>query len=258
VTRPLRFFLGGRDLEMATIAELVRGELGAAAVMDKGLGWGARAEAYAPEIAAWRAAGGTAVLVELPGVERPGPDVIEVDHHGGRVGEPSALRQVFALLGLPERRWTRHFALVEANDVGHVAAMRAIGASAEEMAAIRAADRAAQGITAAEEAAGRAALAAARTALGGRLLVVALPHGRAATVTDPLALEQGGETRDVLVLTPGGAQFFGRGGAVAALDAAFPGGWRGGELPRRGFWGVSRCLPEAALIAALAAVFDTA
>jgi hypothetical protein len=252
VTRPLRFFLGGHDLEMVTIAELVRAELGGAAVADKGLRWGARAEAYGDEIAAWRAMGGLAVLVELPGLEGPAPDLIAVDHHGARAAEPSALRQVFALLGLPEARWTRRFALIEANDVGHVAAMRAMGATAAEMAAIRAADRAAQGITPAEEVAGRAALMAARSALGGRLMVVHLPHARTATVMDPLALEQGGATRDVLVLTPGGPQFFGQGSAIAALDAAFPGGWRGGELPRRGFWGLGRPVEEAALRQAIA------
>ncbi len=252
MTGPLRFFLGGHDLEMLTIGELVRGEQGDAAVVDKGLRWGARAEAYAAEIAAWCDAGGVAVLVELPGLDGPAPNVIEVDHHGARAAEPSALRQVFALLGLPEARWTRSFALVEANDVGHVAAMRAMGATAAEMAAIRAADRAAQGITPAEEMAGRAALAAARSALGGRLMVVDLPHTRTATVMDPLALELGDATRDVLVLTPAGPQFFGQGKAVAALDAAFPGGWRGGELPRRGFWGLGHPAAEAALLDAIA------
>ncbi|WP_137177019.1 hypothetical protein [Roseomonas sp. AR75] len=251
MTRPLRFFLGGQDLEMATIADLVRTELGEAALADKRLPWGARAEAYAPEISAWRAQGGTAVLVELPAEDPPAADLIMVDHHGDRAAEPSALRQVFDLLGLPPERWTRHFALVEANDVGHVAAMRALGASEVEMKAIRAADRAAQGVTAAEEDSGRAALAAARATLGGRLLVVTLPHGRSATVMDPLALGLDDATRDVLLLTPSGPQFFGDGRAVAALNRAFPGGWRGGSLPQRGFWGVGRVLPEPDLLAAL-------
>ena len=249
----LRFFLGGQDLEMVTIADLVRRVLGPAAVVDKHLAWGAKASDYSAEIAAWRAEGGTAVLVELPldaGLG-PAPDLLLVDHHGDRAAEPPSLRQVFALLGRPEAEWGRHFALVAANDVGHVAALRAMGASVAEIAAIRAADRRAQGVTVAEEAAGLAALAAARRAAGGRLLVVALPHGRSATVMDPLAIGPAPAPADVLVISPGGPQFFGGGAAVAALDAAFPGGYRGGELPRRGFWGLGRPVPEAALLRVL-------
>ena len=255
MTRPFRFFLGGHDLEMLTIAALVRAQLGSAAVVDKGLRWGAQADAYAAEIDAWRAAGGTAVLVELPAPGFVGEDVVEVDHHGARTADPSALRQVFSLLGLPAESWTRHFSLVEANDIGHVAAMRAIGATAAEMATIRAADRAAQGITEAEEMAGRDALAAARFALDGRLMVVDLPHGRTATAMDPLALEQERALQDVLILTPGGPHFFGSGGAVAALDDAFPGGWRGGHLPQRGFWGVQGAVDEAALLGVIAQAY---
>ena len=161
----------------------------------------------------------------------------EVDHHGARAGGPSSLRQVFDVLRLPADRWTRNFQLVEANDVGHVAAMRAMGASNEEIAAIRTADRRAQGITAQEEAAGATALARSRERCGGRLLVVNLPHERTATVTDPLALASSQADENILVRTPNGLHFFGDGAAIAALDAAYPGGWRGGELPRRGFWG---------------------
>ncbi len=107
-------------------------------------------------------------------------------------------------------------------------------------------------MTPAEEAAGLAALAAARLALDGALLVVELPHGRTATVMDPLAVVEDTAPGDVLVLSPGGPHFFGRGNAVASLDAAFPGGWRGGELPRRGFWGVRRRIAEEALLGVLA------
>ncbi len=252
----LRFFLGGHDLEMLTIRDLVRECLGPGAVLDKGLAWGARAADYAAEIAAWRAGGRVAVLVELlaDAAHAAAPDLILIDHHGERVAEPAALRQVFTLLRLPESAWTRHFALVAANDVGHVAAMRAMGATVEEMAAIRAADRRAQGINAFDEAAGLTALENARRAFDGRLLVVDLPHGRTATVTDPLALRGDGVEEQLLILCPGAVHAFAQGAAVAALDAAFPGGWRGGELPRRGFWGLGRAVPEAALLAALESV----
>jgi len=87
------------------------------------------------------------------------------------------------------------------------------------------------------------------------LLVVRLPHGRSATVTDPLALGGGG-AEDILVLMPGSIGYFGTGAAIMALDAAFPGGWRGGALPARGFWGIAgETVPdEAALLAVLASV----
>jgi hypothetical protein len=249
----LRFFLGGHDLEMVVVADLVRGECGAAALADKALSWGARASDYALEIARGAADGLRPVLVELaPDIALP-EGTIEIDHHGEKAGGPCSLRQVFELLGLPEARWSRHFALVAANDTGHVAGMRAIGASNEEIATIRAADRRAQGIIPAEEDAGRAALAAARHALGGAVLVVHLPHGRSATVTDPLALA-GDTAPEILVLMPGSVGYFGSGAAIMALDAAFPGGWRGGELPARGFWGIAgeRTPEEAELLAVLA------
>jgi hypothetical protein len=246
-----RFFLGGQDLEMVTIAALLRGRLGPDAVCDKRLAWGAKASDHAIEIEAAAKAGLTPVLIELtPDIGLPAGS-IEIDHHGARAGEPCALRQVFDLLALPEADWTRHFALVAANDTGHVAAMRRMGASEAEIAEIRAADRAAQGVTLQEEQAGQAALAAAESALDGALIVITLPHGRSATVMDPLAIA--GETRDVLILSPTMTQFFGQGARIAALDAAFPGGWRGGELPRRGFWGSGRALTIDAVLAVLQA-----
>ena len=250
--RPLRFFLGGRDLEMTAIAALARAVLGPHAVRDKELGWGAAASAYGAQIAAAAGQGLTPVLVELaPDIALP-PGCVLVDHHGARASEPTSIEQVFALLGLPAADWTRDHALIAANDRGHVAALRAMGASAAEIARIRAADRRAQGITLEQDAAGRAALTAAERHPGG-LLLARLAHGRAATLTDPLA-ESGAPERDLLALMPGEAAFFGRGSGVAALDAAFPGGWSGGELPRRGFWG--RHFPDpveaAPLLAALA------
>lgn len=250
MTDRLRFFLGGHDLEMVTIADLVRAERGAGAVVDKGLAWGARASAYAAEIAAAVRDGVRPVLVELQADTALPDGAVAVDHHGARAGEPAALRQVFDLLALPPERWTRHFELVALNDVGHVRAMRRFGAGADEIAAIRAADRAAQGVTAAEEAAGLAALAGTEAALGGSLAVVRLPHGRTATVTDPRAIA--GDDGDLLVLSPAATHFFGAGDRIARLDAAFPGGWRGGELPHRGFWGIGRPIDSDEAVAAIA------
>ena len=239
------FFLGGRDLEMITIATLLTerrcaGDARMVRLHDAGLVWGARASAYRDAITVAVADRLGVVLVELdPDIPLP-PATIEIDHHGPRSAEPSALRQVFDLLALPASLWTRDMALVAANDVGHVRGMLAMGASAEEMAIIRARDRAAQGITAEEEAAGAAALAAMQVALDGSLIIVHLPHGRSATVADPLALC--GDLRDLLVFAPTSTQFFGCGARIDRLSIAFPGGWRGGALPEHGFWGLAQAL----------------
>ena len=89
------------------------------------------------------------MLVELEDDLGLGDHCLSINHHGPVAGAdaPTALHQVFDLLGLPPEGWTRRMELVAANDRGHVAAMRHIGAGLEEIREIRAADRAAQGIT---------------------------------------------------------------------------------------------------------------
>jgi hypothetical protein len=235
----LAFFLGGHDLEMLTIRDLVA-EVAADRLYDKGLAWGAKASAYRDEIAQAQAELLEPVLVELDddiGVR--GARII-VDHHGERAGRnaPTSLDQVFALLRLPAERWTRWLELVAANDRGHIREMRSIGASDEEIARVRAADRAAQGITALEERAGETAIENARRIAGGQLVVVKLPHCRTAVVADRLEMDRH-PPENLLVFSPSEVNFFGRGTLVRALDERYPGGWTGGSLPERGFWGIS-------------------
>lgn len=245
------FFLGGRDLEMVEIASLLacrqrEGDLRIAAVHDLSLSWGAKASDHGDTIWAAHRQGQVPVLIELI-EDMPLPDVfISIDHHGDRSGEPSALAQIFDLLELPSSKWTRRLALVDANDRGHIEAMRAIGASIEEMEAIRADDRRAQGISQDEEESGRATIANIHPDLSGTLLVAHLPHDRTATICDPLALS--GETRDLLIFCPLSTQFFGSGERISRLDRTFPGGWRGGQLPLRGYWGIGRRLAQGAVI----------
>ncbi len=239
------FFLGGRDLEMVAIRELLE-EVSPAELHDKGLAWGARASAYREEIEAALEAGMTPVLVELADDLGLGERAIRIDHHGSRAGKdrPTSLEQVFRLLGLPRERWTRWLELVAANDRGHVRALEALDATGEEIRRIRAADRAAQGITAEEERQAEAALEQAETCCGGALTVVHLPHNKTAAAADRLEPALGGPGyQNLLLLCPGEASFFGSGELVEALDRAFPGGWKGGELPERGFWGHAKLAP---------------
>lgn len=255
------FFLGGADLEMVTIRDLLACEA-PGRYHDRQLAWGARASAYAAEIGAELAAGRTVVLVELELDQAlPEGQYVLVDHHGPRAGRdrPTSLEQVFALLQLPAARWTRWLALVAANDRGHLAGMLALDppATGEEIEQVRRLDRAAQGVTAEQELAAPATVAAARVVADGRLTVVDWPFPRTSPVADRMETALGGPGyRNLLV---GGAEqvsFFGAGDAVAFLDQRFPGGWYGGELPVRGFWGHHRPLTEVEGV--LAAFFASA
>lgn len=235
-----RFFLGGRDLEMVTIRDLLQEEA-PGRVVDHGLAWGAKASDYREEIEEALAAGETPVLIELEqDLDLPRDRVRIVDHHGERAGgdRPSALRQVLDLLGLPEERWSRRLRLVAANDTAYLKGLEEAGASAEEIRRIRAADRAAQGITEEDEAAAVEALEGIERRAGGRLLVARLPRPRTSPLVDRLQPQLGGPGfENLLVLAPGEVNFFGTGKLVEALDDRFPGGWKGGALPEAGYWG---------------------
>ncbi|MCG6860683.1 MAG: hypothetical protein LJE70_05315, partial [Chromatiaceae bacterium] len=245
LTRPspdrLVFFLGGRDLEMVTIRELLEQEA-PGRFHDKGLGWGARASSYEGEIRTARSQGFTAVLVELENdLGLHDNALLIADHHGPRAGKeaPTSLHQVFQLLGLPPTRWTRHFDLVAANDRGYIPALTALKASPREIAEIRAADRHAQGVTAEEEAEAEQAARNLETDASGLLTIARLPHAHTATLTDRLHTDLGGPGyRNLLVLSPGEVNFFGDGQIVLALAERYPNAWCGGALPDRGFWGL--------------------
>lgn len=243
----LVFFLGGYDLEMVTIRDLLH-QVVPERVHDKRLAWGAKASAYSAEIRQALTRGMTPVLVEL--VDDLGLDattILVADHHGERAGEsqPTSLHQIFALLGLPPGCWTRWFELVAANDRGYIPSLLDMGATPEEIVQIRAADRAAQGIPPEEETAGERAVAQAQTVANGLLTIVRLPHARTATVADRLQPELGGPGyQNLLVYGPEQVNFFGSGTLVRALDERFPGGWYGGALPARGFWGHDAPVPD--------------
>lgn len=219
-------FLGAHDLEMLTIRELLQAE--GERFFDADLSWGAKASAYGHQIVDAIVRGETPVLIELENdMALRLQQFINVDHHGSAAGvdAPTSLDQVFRLLALPPERWTRWHALVAANDRGHIPAMRRMGATDEEIAKVRAADRAAQGITATHEREAEAAIEAAESFGGGELLTVRLPHEKTAAVVDRLAM-QSSPPQNVLVLSPKEENFFGRGDLVRALDGEFPvAGW---------------------------------
>jgi len=252
----LCFFLGGRDLEMQTIAELLRSHVPAERIHDQHLQWGACASAYEREIRDAVEQGLVPVLIELAADVPLSEQVLIVDHHGERSGteRPTSLEQVFQLLGRPAAEWTRRMALVAANDRGHTRAMASLGATWEEMQAIRAADRRAQGITAEEEELAARSVQRAERLCSGRLTLVRLPHERAAAVADLMDPLLGGVGyENLLVCCPETVTFFGEGPVIESLRTAFPDGWWGGALPECGFWGGGHGC-EAVLSAAVTAL----
>lgn len=239
---PYRFFLGGRDLEMVAIRTLLHEAGLDGQVVDHALPWGARASAYDMPIRRALAVRETPVLVELTndlGADIDRVRLIDIDHHGARAGKnaASALRQIFELVGVPRGLiWTRHHALVDANDIGHAVGLRAVGASDAEIRGIRDADRHAQGIDAATEAESHRAVAAAVRL--GALTLVRTSAPTSSAISDFLLPEYGGPgADDLLVVMPGKLAFFGRGAVIEALQT-IPGGWWGGALPERGYWGI--------------------
>jgi len=226
----LVFFLGGKDAEMVEIAVILT-EVGQQMV-DKGLGWGAKASAYSEEIAQAVANGNTPVLVELELDITISEGVVVVDHHNERAGEPPSILQVLNLLGIEP---TRRHQLIGANDSGYIPAMVAMGATFEEIAEIRLADRNAQSITSEQEQ--EAERAVAEVEVIGRLTVVRMSHSKTATVTDRL---YGNYYQLIILSRDGEVNFFGNGKTCSDLKEKFE-GWGGGDgfgkLEGNGFWG---------------------
>jgi len=241
----LIFFLGGRDLEMLTVRELLD-EKGVP-YYDKGLSWGAKASDYEEEIEKVIESGLTPVFVELTdNLELSQESRILVDHHGEKARRnTSTLRQVFELLEIPSEQWTQWFELVDANDRGHIRSLIEIGASKYEIIKVREADRRAQGITNEQERQGRLAAVQAETLLNGKLTVVELPHSKTAVVTDQLHPALGGSGyENLLIISPDEVNFYGKGNIVIELSRRFPDGWYGGSLPDHGFWGHGDPVPD--------------
>ena len=235
--------LGGHDAEMLAIASICR-EAGIE-VVDKQLRWGASASAYTEEIATAVSEGKTPVLIELAlDMELP-ENAIIVDHHNENAGKPASVLQVLDLLGLEP---TREQQLIAANDSGYIPGMMALGATPEEIAAVRLADRAAQGITTEQEAEAERAIAAAKVVNG--VTIVKMAHSKTAPVCDRL-FNPDKEQRLLILSEDGESNFFGNGELCQLLRGedtgtktaeGYPifshfGGWVGGNLPTSGFWG---------------------
>jgi hypothetical protein len=161
--------------------------------------------------------------------------VIVIDHHGSRSAEPASVLQFLKLIGCEKP--TRFQELVGANDSGYIPAMRALGATPEEVAEIRRLDRAAQGITPEQETEAERAIASASKTNG--VNIVRMTHSKTATVADRMFSEE--EPQNLLILSNDGeVNYFGNGALCALLLEKFA-GWNGGsglgDSEGIAFWG---------------------
>ena len=141
--RPL-FLLGGRDLEMQCIKEMLQkhGEN----YVDAKLAWNnAFLSAYSDVLTKnYQAVYG----IELHEDVQVPENYHKIDHHNEYSDRESSLKQVADVLGVSLSRYEQ---LVSANDSGYIPAMMAMDATETEIQDVRRADRMAQGVTDAEE-----------------------------------------------------------------------------------------------------------
>ena len=147
------FLLGGYDLEMITIRELLI-SLGFEEITspvdfmsgdyfaDRHLKWGASVDSYRDLLTFHGKIYGIELTVTDESI-LPENYVI-IDHHNERNNLPSSIEQVAEIL---EIELTHRQKLIAANDRGYIPAMLALDASPEEISDIRRSDRQAQGVT---------------------------------------------------------------------------------------------------------------
>lgn len=148
------FLLGGRDLEMITIRDLLiehgykDGRIEPDAPLlyfDRDLEWGAQWSAYSDIVNNARYAEYTIYGIEL-GVDMDLRGKCRlVDHHNCKAFKRTSLLQVAELLGIKKDKLTERQKLVSANDWGHRAGLREAGATEAEIRSIRIEDLTKQG-----------------------------------------------------------------------------------------------------------------
>lgn len=235
------FVLGGNDLEMQEIQKVLVTQN--QKFISKTLGWGeAKLSAYKEEIEALEQ-DVTIIPVELVLDFTPIQEVIEIDHHNENSSKPASILQVLELLGLEP---TREQILVGVNDVGHIRAMQAFGATSEEIASVRLADRQAQGITQEQEKMGIEALQNAKKV--GNVLVIESKTSKFAPSMDRLE----GKEKNVIIFAHedrySEIDYYGIGKDAVIEEMSkiyapsYPESFSGGD--EFGYWGRGNSLPN--------------
>ncbi len=197
---PYVFLLGGHDLEMTTIKQLLieNGFDETESIADHNLQWGAKLSAYQNRFNDEQ----TFVGIELIQDIAPPPHYISIDHHNENSDKPSSLEQVAELLRI---ELTREQQLIAANDKGFIMAMKAFGATSEEIAEIRRRDCEAQGVTEVDERLGKKSIKKNLKEKDGIITVKSLTS-RFSTITDRLY-----PYKRLLIYTKDELSFYGEG-----------------------------------------------
>ncbi len=218
----LFFFLGGNDLEMVEIKNILNAN--ALPFADKGLSWhNATASAYLEQIRQAVADNFKPVLVELKAdiAEDVLAQCVIVDHHDANIAREASVLQVLALLGL-EPNWRQR--LIAANDSGYIPAMLKLGATRQEIEQIRLEDWKAQNISDELIAEALTAYRNAQTVNG--VLVIDMEHFCFAPVTDSAFWVQ--KRQNILFkFREGRTLYFGPDDICTKVYDTFPKCWRG-------------------------------
>ena len=240
------FFLGGYDAEMVTIKAIFDSRK--IPYFDKHLNWGACLSDYKEELK-MLSKDEIPVFIELClDISYP-PRAIIIDHHNERAGkdQKTSIDQAAELLGLELDRYQR---LISANDRGHVAAMKAEGATGKEIREIRAFDRQCQGVTKDDEKAAEISIQKHSESFTPDSIYIKSLTEKASPLLDRLY-----ETyKHIFVVTPSKEfHYFGPGEMVQRLERIYkkmkvsrPGliFWKGGYLPDKGFFGSKSTLDK--------------
>lgn len=166
------FLLGGRDLEMLTIRELLQSC--AVKFFDKNLTWDtALLSAYSEELCHYENQDCQIVGVELREDIMKPDNYVLIDHHNNCSDCLSSLEQVSSLLDVKLDRWQQ---LVAINDRGYINGLRKFGASEDEIGKVRRADREAQGVTQEEELLAESSIIAAKITKGITVVETCCQH----------------------------------------------------------------------------------
>lgn len=172
------FLLGGHDLEMLTIKDLLKEKQ--ITYYDASLQWdNARLSAYKKQLEDYGADKQNCAYaiygVELQEDMKTPENYVSIDHHNAAMNQDSALEQVAKILGVTLGRYQK---LVAANDKGYIPGMKnadlAEKVREDEIIDIRRKDRKAQGVTEEEEALAEKAILENKDKYGSLIVVKAL------------------------------------------------------------------------------------
>mgnify|MGYP000882360197 CR=1 FL=1 len=196
------FLLGGHDLEMLTIRDVL--DAHGSAYADHQLRWdNAKLSSYRDEIERFERenAQGCIYGIELENDLTTFPECYRsIDHHNEQSKAPSALEQVLSLLNIP---MNREYELIAANDKRYIPGMLALGATDDDVRHIRRADRHAQGVTEEDEALAEKAVSENLRRVGD-LIVVKAFNSRFSPICDRLY-----PYRSLLIYTDAEWMFYG-------------------------------------------------